>query len=889
MRVPPMLTVAIATHDREKTLKRCLLALSAAQAPPGGWKLIVADDGSTDGTRAVVSEFAGLMPLEYAHGGCCGKSATLNSIVPRLDGDVVVLCDDDILVPPGWLIEHRRLADDTPDYDVFGGRLLPEWEQRPPPWLLRAVPPNTAFAITADDAVEGPCEPWAIWGGNMSVRRSVFREGFRYDPDLGPSARTGDRAMGEDYDFVQRLAAAGHRCWFSRKVAARHVIRAEQLKAPWLHARAESYGRGLGRAYSDGGAARALAAGAREAAKLLVSGCRRLAPGPESRLRAGWDFHQSRGILRQLAAELAGRASRPAEPIVPPRCDDGVGLSVVIASFHRAAGLDRLLTLLRPQVEGRARRRVIVVSDASHDRACAQVLGRHRRFVDSVAAPKNGGLAAARNLGGARADQDFLVFIDDDCEPPPYWLDWLASVIAENPDADAVGGATRPLLSPRPGVFERFLAECGFHPNPVAHDRRLTLMVTANLAVRRALFLAVGGFDETMRTAEDRNLTYRLSRRAAVLHLDPAWFVYYSMTSSPWAHFRHYYHYGRGLSRALALEADPPDRALWPPEERPPGYWRSRAAQRLRNERSRPEYGERPLLERYLFAALAALTHLALDMGFARAGKRPDAGSSAPSPTERMLAKLKKFVKMGVSCCRHAKRALLLGKEPELIIIVPYRQRAEDLKQFVPHMHRFLRDIKHRIVVIEQAGSGLFNRAKLLNVGFKLYQDQKAYFCFHDVDMLPESAACDYSYPVMPTHLAAYCSQFDYQMLPSYFGGVLLVNKEDFQRINGCSNQYWGWGGEDDDLRKRFDQTWTIPRRRRMGRYHCIERLACDHPMAHEEAKRQGNPQYGTNRTRLGSGEVLPYDSGDDGLSGLRYEHVETIIEDGYVRHVVLI
>ena len=787
IRMPAMLTVAIATHDRSKTLKRCLLALSAAQAPPGGWKLVVADDGSTDGTRAVVAEFADRLPLDYVYAPNRGKSAAINSIVPRLEGDVVVLCDDDILAPAGWLIAHRRLADDTPDYDVFGGCLLPEWEQEPESWLLRAVPSNTAFAITPDSVAEGPCEPDAVWGGNMSVRRSVFSEGFRYDPQLGPSARAGGRAMGEDYDLVRRLAAAGHRCWFSRKVAARHVIRPEQLKAPWLHARAESFGRGLGRVYGDGGAARALAAFAREAAGLLVAGCRRLAPGRQSRVRAGWDFHRSRGALRQLAADLAGRAwrrggpaasrSRPAEPIVPPRREDGVGLSVVIASFGRPAGLDRLLTLLRPQVEGRARRRVIVVGDASQDRAGAEVLGRHRRFVDCVAAPKDGGPAAARNLGAARADQDFLVFIDDDCEPPPYWLDWLASVIAENPDVDAVAGTTRQLPSPGAGALVR--------SRPTA---------AANLAVRRALFEAVGGFDETMSTRGDRDLADRLARRGAILQVEPSWYVSRRMTGPP-----------------------------------------------------------------------------------------------APSSTRRLLAALRGSVKTVVLCLRHAQRALLMGEEPELIIIVPYRQRAENLRRFVPFMHRFLRDVKHRIVVIEQAGSGLFNRAKLLNVGFQLYQERHAYFCFHDVDMLPESAACDYSYPVAPTHLAAYCSQFDYQLLPSFFGGVVLVNRRDFQRVNGCSNRYWGWGGEDDDLRRRFDQTWTIPRRRRLGRYHCIERLACGHPMAHEEAKRRGNPRYGKNRAHLGSGKALPYDPSSDGLSDLRYEHVETTVEDGYVRHVVLV
>lgn len=38
---------------------------------------------------------------------------------------------------------------------------------------------------------------------------------------------------------------------------------------------------------------------------------------------------------------------------------------------------------------------------------------------------------------------------------------------------------------------------------------------------------------------------------------------------------------------------------------------------------------------------------------------------------------------------------------------------------------------------------------------------------------------------------------------PTIFGGAGSFTKHDFQLINGFSNQFWGWGGEDDDLYKR--------------------------------------------------------------------------------------
>ena len=159
----------------------------------------------------------------------------------------------------------------------------------------------------------------------------------------------------------------------------------------------------------------------------------------------------------------------------------------------------------------------------------------------------------------------------------------------------------------------------------------------------------------------------------------------------------------------------------------------------------------------------------------------------------------------------------------KLGIVVPYRDREEHLKEFIPHMKNFLEvaQIPHKIIVVEQADEKSFNRAKLMNIGYDVLKDQCDYFCFHDVDLLPEEGA-DYTWVDNPTHLSQYCSQFNYVM-PSYnndkiFGGVTMFNKADFNRVNGFSNIMWGWGGEDDEIRSRCDRE-QLKVDRRPGRY----------------------------------------------------------------------
>jgi len=146
----------------------------------------------------------------------------------------------------------------------------------------------------------------------------------------------------------------------------------------------------------------------------------------------------------------------------------------------------------------------------------------------------------------------------------------------------------------------------------------------------------------------------------------------------------------------------------------------------------------------------------------------------------------------------------------KLAIIVPYRDREEHLNVFVPHMHEFLKEkgIDYTIFIAEQTDDRPFNYGKLCNVVTQEIGEEYTYFAFHDIDMLPISDDCDYSYPDSPTHLATNVEAHDNKLpYPQYFGGVVLINREDFETANGYSNEYWGYGFEDLDLLYRLQRS----------------------------------------------------------------------------------
>ncbi|XP_041670654.1 beta-1,4-galactosyltransferase 1-like [Cheilinus undulatus] len=141
----------------------------------------------------------------------------------------------------------------------------------------------------------------------------------------------------------------------------------------------------------------------------------------------------------------------------------------------------------------------------------------------------------------------------------------------------------------------------------------------------------------------------------------------------------------------------------------------------------------------------------------------------------------------------------------KVAIIIPFRNRHEHLKQWLFYLHPILQrqQVDYGVYVINQHGEGVFHRAKLMNVGYVEALKEYDYECFvfSDVDLVPMDDRNLYRCFDSPRHLAVGMDKFNFHLpYDSYFGGVISLSKEQFLRINGFSNTYWGWGGEDDDI-----------------------------------------------------------------------------------------
>ena len=80
-----------------------------------------------------------------------------------------------------------------------------------------------------------------------------------------------------------------------------------------------------------------------------------------------------------------------------------------------------------------------------------------------------------------------------------------------------------------------------------------------------------------------------------------------------------------------------------------------------------------------------------------------------------------------------------------IAIIIPYKNRADNLNTWLFNMHPFLQrqEIAYTIFVVEQINDQLFNKGILMNAAFiEIFNKTKHKFeclIFHDVDLLPTS------------------------------------------------------------------------------------------------------------------------------------------------------
>ena len=192
-----------------------------------------------------------------------------------------------------------------------------------------------------------------------------------------------------------------------------------------------------------------------------------------------------------------------------------VRLSIIVPAYNNGDDLARCLSALH--AEGCPTSELIVVDDASTDVTPHVAAGG----AQVLRLGKNSGPGAARNLGAARAAGEVLLFVDADVVVAAGTLDRVIQTFAADPSLAALFGSydddpeAPSLVSRYRNLLHHFVHQAG--------ETEAATFWAGLGAIRRAVFLAVGGFDAARfphPSIEDIELGYRLRRAGHRIRLD---------------------------------------------------------------------------------------------------------------------------------------------------------------------------------------------------------------------------------------------------------------------------------------------------------------------------------------------------------------------------------
>jgi len=129
--VTPSISIVIPTLNAARVLEQCLASIAAQDYPRQQLELLIADGGSTDGTRAIAERYAARIVENPLRTGEAGKAAGVRQARHEL---VALIDSDNILPEPGWL---RRMVEPFQEPDIIGSEPIEFTYRRSDPALTR--------------------------------------------------------------------------------------------------------------------------------------------------------------------------------------------------------------------------------------------------------------------------------------------------------------------------------------------------------------------------------------------------------------------------------------------------------------------------------------------------------------------------------------------------------------------------------------------------------------------------------------------------------------------------------------------------------------------------------------------------------------------------------
>lgn len=220
-----LVSVVMPTHNGATTIREQLAAL-AGQSYRGAWELIIVDNGSTDGTLAIIDDWSDRLPISRimkVHDRR-GVGVLSNQGAAHARGMFFAFCHQDDIASPGWLAAMVRSAQQCDlvagalEYERLNDPVTLSWQ---PGWAKEGAPVALGFL------------PYGI-SANLGLRAEAFRALGGWSESLTHG--------GENVEFCWRAQLEGYRFCYQPDAVMHYRLRSDvgsMFKHRFTYARAE--------------------------------------------------------------------------------------------------------------------------------------------------------------------------------------------------------------------------------------------------------------------------------------------------------------------------------------------------------------------------------------------------------------------------------------------------------------------------------------------------------------------------------------------------------------------------------------------------------------------------------------------------------------------------
>lgn len=239
-----MISIIIPTYNRANFLKTTLASIVKQNYATDDFEVIVVDNGSTDDTKRVCSEYeTHIKNFIYCYDNIPGLLTGRHKGAQVSKGEILAFIDDDVELSPHWLTGIQE-SFSASEVSLLTGPCLPKYETSPPAWLNYFWDDTpyggkmcTWLSLLNLGNKTIAIHPNYVWGLNFSIRKNVMVHLGGFHPDCIPDnlqQYQGDGETGLTIKAAQmRLTAQ-----YNPKVMLYHIIPASRLTLAYFEKRA---------------------------------------------------------------------------------------------------------------------------------------------------------------------------------------------------------------------------------------------------------------------------------------------------------------------------------------------------------------------------------------------------------------------------------------------------------------------------------------------------------------------------------------------------------------------------------------------------------------------------------------------------------------------------